>query len=60
MVNLQQLAPSVLLVGDVTPSSKLALASMRGVYTNLMVPPPLKVKELILMLGTNKLFPVLP
>jgi len=33
---------------------------MRGVHTNLAVPPPLQVEELILTLGTNRLFLVLP
>ena len=60
MINLQLQAPGVLLVGDMTPSSRLALASMRGVHTNRTVPPPLKVEELILTLGTNRLLPVLP
>ena len=60
MVNLQLQAPGVLLMGDVTPSSRLALASMRGVLTNLTVPYLLKVEELILMLGTNRLLLVLP
>ena len=42
--------PGVLLVADVTPFSRLALASMRGVHTKLAVLPLLKVEELILTL----------
>jgi len=45
---------------DVTPTSRLALTNMRGVHTNLAVPPSLKVEELILTLGTNRLLPILP
>ena len=60
MVNLQLQAPGVLLVGDVTPSSRLAPASMHGVHTNFTVPPSLKVEELILTLGTDRLLLVLP
>ena len=44
---------------DVTSALRLASASMHGVHTNLAVPPSLKVEELILALGTNKLLPVL-
>ena len=60
MVNFQLQDPGVLHVGDVTPSSRLAFASMRGVHTNLMVPSSLKVEELALMFGTNRLISVLP
>ena len=60
MVNLQVQALGVLLVGDVTPSSRLAPASMHGVHTNFTIPLSLMVEELILMLGTNRLLLVLP
>ena len=60
MVNLQLQAPSVFIVGNVTPSLRLESASMRGVHTNLTVPHLLKVEELILTLGTNRLLLVLP
>ena len=60
MVNLQLQASAILLVGDVTPPSRLPLASMRGVHTNLTVSPRLKVEEPILTLGANRLLPVLP
>ena len=59
-VNLQLQVLGVLVVGDVTPSSRLASTSMHGVHTNPTVPPPLKVEELILTLGTNRLLLVLP
>ena len=59
-VNLQLYASGILLMRDVTPASRLAPASMRGVQTNIMVPSSLKVEELILTLGTNKLILVLP
>ena len=60
MVNLQLQAPGVLLMEDVTPSLKLAPASMCGMHTNLTVPSPLKVEERILTLGTDRLLLVLP
>ena len=47
-------------MGDVTPSLRLASTSMCGVHTNLTVLPLLKVEELILALGTNRLLMVLP
>ena len=59
-VNLQLHAFCILLMRDVTFASRLAHASMRTVHTNLEVPPLLKVEELILALGTNRLLPVLP
>ena len=59
-VNLQLHASSIFLTGDVIPASRLASTSMRGVHTNLAVPPSLKVEELVLALGTNRLLPVFP
>ena len=58
-VNLQLQAFGILVVGDVTPLSRLAFASMHGVHTNLTVSPLLKFEELILTLGTNKLLLIL-
>ena len=54
-VNLQLQASGILLVRDVTPASRLAPTSMRGVHTNFAIPPSLKVEELVLTLGTNGL-----
>ena len=59
-VNLQLHASGVLLMRDVTPASRLDPASMCGVHTNVAVPLSLKVEELILTLGTNRLLLVLP
>ena len=39
-INLRLQAFGILLVGDVTPFSRLAPASMRGVRANLTVPSP--------------------
>ena len=58
-VNLQLQAPNILHVGDVTLPLRPIPASMCGVHTNLTVPPSLKVEELILTLGTNRVLLVL-
>ena len=59
-VNFQLHGSSILFMREVTSTSRLAPTSMRSMHTNLPVPPSLKVEELILTLGTNKLLPVLP
>jgi len=45
---------------EVTFTSRLTLTSMRSMHINLPVLPLLKVEELMLSLGTNKLLSVLP
>ena len=60
VVNLQLQASGILLVRDVAPASRLALASMRGVHTNLTVPPSFKVEELVLVLGSDRFLSFLP
>ena len=40
---------------DVTPTSKLAPASIHGVHTNLAIPHLFKVEELILTLGKREI-----
>ena len=60
VVNLQLQASGILLVRDVAPALRLALASMRGVHTNLTVPPPFKVEELVLVLGSDRFLSFLP
>ena len=59
-VNLQLQAFGILLMGDVTPPSRLAPTGIRGVHTNLTVFSLLKVEESILTLGADRLLPVLP
>ena len=60
MVYLQLHASGIFLIGGVTLALRLASASVCGVYTNLVVLPSLKVEELVLALGTNILYLVLP
>ena len=56
MVNLHLHASSILFMRDVTPTSRLALASLSSMYTNFTIYHAFKVKEMILALGTNKFF----
>ena len=47
-------------MGDVTPTTRMASASVCGVYINLVVPSPLKINKMILTLGTNRLLSIWP
>ena len=60
MANFQLHAFGILLMRDITLASRLTPASMCNVHTNHTVPPSLKVEELVLTLGTNRLLLVLP
>ena len=58
VVNLQLHASSILFVREVTPTSRLTPTSMHGMHTNLPIPFSLKIEELILTLGTNRLLTI--
>ena len=54
MINLQLHGPSILLMRKVASASKLAFASMGGMYTNLPVPSSLKINKMFLTLGPHR------
>ena len=59
-VNLQLHTSSILFMEEVTPTSRITSTSMHGMHANLLVPSSLKIEELVLALGTNRLLPVWP
>ena len=58
MIYLQLHVSGVFSMGHMTPTSRMTLACMDGVNTNFVVSPSLKIKELILVLGSHRFFTV--
>ena len=60
MVNLKLHGFSILLIRNVTPTSRLAPISMGSMHTNLPVPPSLKIEKVIFTLGPHQFLPISP
>ena len=58
MINLQLHGFGILLVRRVALASRLALANMAGMHTNLPVPSTLKINKMILTLGSHRLLQI--
>ena len=58
MINLQLHGSGILLKRDVAPTSRLALATIGCMHTNLLIPSSLKIEEMILTLGPHRFLPI--
>ena len=57
-INLQLHGSGLLLMRDMAPTLRLALASIGGMHTNLLIPSSLKIEKMILMLVPHRFLPI--
>ena len=60
MINLQLHGSGILLMRDVAPTLRLALATIGCMHINLLIPSSLKIEEVILTLGPHRFLPIRP